>query len=225
MPKIIDLTLTVSPALRGVQFEQFHTVQQHGWNSRTLHLYSHSGTHMDAPLHFAAGEGTIDRIPLEHWFLPAWVVDVPAVQPKELLSVAHLGAIAGKARPGEGLLLRTGWSRHIANPQHYRDNLPRISEELARWCVERGIRLLGVEPPSVADVNDLQEVTTIHRILLGAGIVIVEGLTNLEALHHERVLFCAAPLKIEGGDGSPCRAFAIELGSPEQFNFLSAFQS
>ena len=73
-----------------------------------------------------------------------------------------------------------------------------------------GVRLLGVEPPSVADVNNLAEVTLIHRILLGSEIVIVEGLTNLDTIAHNRVLFCAAPLKIAGGDGSPCRAFAID---------------
>ena len=72
------------------------------------------------------------------------------------------------------------------------------------------MRLLGVEPPSVADVNNIAECTAIHQLLLGAEIVIVEGLANLEALKQDLVLFCAAPLKIEAGDGSPCRAFAIE---------------
>ena len=67
-----------------------------------------------------------------------------------------------------------------------------------------------MEPPSVADVNNLDEVTAVHRILLGGGVVIVEGLTNLDALREERVVFGAMPLKIEGGDGSPCRAFALE---------------
>lgn len=54
MARIIDLSLTVKDGMRGVQFEPLHTVAQHGWNTRTLHLYSHCGTHMDAPLHFAA---------------------------------------------------------------------------------------------------------------------------------------------------------------------------
>ena len=60
----------------------------------------------------------------------------------------------------------------------------------------------------MADVNNLEEVTRIHQILLGAEIVIVEGLTNLDGLSSERVFFCALPLKIAGGDGAPCRAFA-----------------
>jgi arylformamidase len=219
MPRIIDLTLTVSPRLRGVEFEPKHTHQRDGFNTRTLHLYSHSGTHMDAPLHFASGDGTIDavgdrtidRIPLAHCVLPAWVAEITHLQPKALITVADLGSIAQQVHPGEGLLLRSGWSRHVEDPQYFRDNFPRISEELARWCIERGVRLLGVEPPSVADVNNMAECTAIHRLLLGAEIVIVEGLTNLTELQGQRVLFCAAPLKIEAGDGSPCRAFAIEL--------------
>jgi arylformamidase len=211
MPRIIDLTLTISPRLRGVQFEPCHTYERDGYNTRTLHLYSHSGTHMDAPLHFAAGDGTIDRIPLTHCVLPACVANISHLPPKALISVADLSAVANRLQPGEGLILKSGWSRHIDQPQYYRDNFPRISEELARWCIDRRVRLLGVEPPSVADVNDKAELTLIHKLLLGAEIVIVEGLTNLDALSLDHVLFCAAPLKIEGGDGSPCRAFAIEL--------------
>jgi kynurenine formamidase len=97
----------------------------------------------------------------------------------------------------------------------YRDGLPRLSEALARWCVERKVRLLGVEPPSIADVNNLAEVTLIHRILLGGRVVIVEGLTNLDQLQAEQVFFVALPLKPLGGDGSPCRALAIEGIPPE----------
>jgi kynurenine formamidase len=214
MARIVDLTLTVRAGMRGVEFETLHTVGEHGWNSRVLHLYSHSGTHMDAPLHFAAGDGaTIDRIPLEHCLGPAWVADLSRVLPKALLSVADLGPTAGRVRPGDGLLIKTGWSAHTDQPQYYRDHFPRIGPELAKWCVDQHVRLLGVEPPSVADVNDLAEVTAIHRTLLGGGVIIVEGLANLAALREERVFFCAVPLKIEGGDGSPCRAFALEGAS------------
>lgn len=207
---IIDLTLTVSPRLRGVEFEQFHTVAKEGWNSRKLHLYSHSGTHMDAPLHFGVSDESIDQIPLARCMGPAWVADLTRLAPRALISVADLGHLADKIEPGDRLLLKTGWSKHIGDAKYYRDNFPRISEALARWLVERQLSLLGVEPPSIADVNDLTEVTLIHRILLGGAIVIVEGLANLIELRQERVWFCAAPLKIEGGDGTPCRAFAIE---------------
>jgi kynurenine formamidase len=210
MHRIVDLTLTVSHGMRGVEFEPLHTASRDGFNTRVLHLYSHSGTHMDAPLHFDAGDGTIDRIPLKHCLLPAWVADCSRLEPRALINIGNLGSIAGQLKRHQGLLLKTGWSKHVNNPDYYRDSFPRVSQELADWCVERQVQLLGVEPPSVAAVQDLAELTAIHRTLLGAGIVIVEGLTNLESLKQERVLFCAAPLKIDGGDGTPCRAFAIE---------------
>ena len=82
--------------------------------------------------------------------------------------------------------------------------------ELAIWCVQRRVKLLGVEPPSVADVHNLEELTRIHQLLLAGGVTIVEGLTNLDQLRADRVFFRRLPLKIHGGDGCPCRAFAVE---------------
>ena len=91
-----------------------------------------------------------------------------------------------------------------------RDGLPRISEALATWCVENRVKLLGVEPPSVADVNNKPEVTLIHKTLLGGRVTIVEGLTNLDQLTGPKVFFAALPLRIAAGDGCPCRAFAVD---------------
>jgi len=208
--RLVDLTLTLRRGQRGVDWETARTFERDGWNARTLHLYSHCGTHMDAPVHFAAGPGTIDQIPLDRLIGPAWVVRIPNLPPRALIEITHLGTVASQFQPGDSLLLHTGWSAHSNNPALYRDGLPRVSEPLARWCVERGVKILGVEPPSVADVNHLPEVTLIHKVLLGGGVVIVEGLTNLDQLAGPKTFFAALPLKIEGGDGCPCRAFAVE---------------
>jgi kynurenine formamidase len=210
MSRIIDLTLTLREGMQGVAWESARTVEHDGWNARMLHLYSHAGTHMDAQTHFAAGPETIDQLPLERCMGLAWVVNLDAIADKTSIRVEHLGDVAARFQPNDSLLLRTGWSRHVGRQPHYRDNFPRISAELAQWCVDRSINILGVEPPSVADVNDLEELTRVHGILLGANVTLVEGLTNLDALSQETVFFVAAPLKIQGGDGCPCRAFAIE---------------
>ena len=213
MPSIIDLTLTLRPNLRGVAWETVRTVERDGWNARTLHLYSHAGTHMDAQTHFAAGPETIDQIPLDRCMGRATMIDLTGVEPKSLLGMDLLGPTATEFREGECLLLRTGWSRQIEDPKYYRDYFPRIAEDLALWCVEHRVKILGVEPPSVADVNNLQELTRIHHILLGGGVTIVEGLANLDQIGANRFFFGALPLKIEGGDGCPCRAFAITGGA------------
>jgi len=193
--------------------EPKYTVARDGWNASTWQIYSHAGTHMDAQIHFAAGEETIEQHTLERCMGNAWVVPLSPCLPQALLTVAHLGAIAAKFAPGDSLLLHTGWSAHVNDTSLYRDRMPRISEELAYWCVERRVKLLGVEPPSIADVNNLDEVTRIHRILLEGGVTIVEGLTNLDRLRESYVYFYALPLRLAGGDGSPVRAFAIEDGS------------
>lgn len=215
MLRLIDLTLPLVPGHRGVAAEPSRTLVRDGWNASTWHLYSHAGTHMDAQVHFDVGPETIDSKPLGECIGPALVVNLVPTAPRALLTVAHLGAAAASFQAGDSLLLRTDWHRYSDDPALYRDGLPRIGEELARWCVDRRVRVLGVEPPSVADVNDLTEVTHIHRILLGGGVTLVEGLAHLDRLSQPRVLFAALPLKLFRGDGSPVRAVALEGLPPE----------
>jgi len=209
MSRIIDLTGTLTHGTRGVELETAQVLSKDGWNASILHLYSHAGTHMDAPIHFEVSNETIDDISLERCIGPAWVIDAEDVQPHGLITVVHIGSVAERFKPGESLLIKTGWSSRVSQPE-YRSALPRISMELAEWCAQHKVKMLGVEQPAVADVNNLEEITAVHRVLLEAGIVIVEGLTDLHTIEKERVLFIALPLKISGGDGSPVRALAIE---------------
>jgi len=186
------------------------TVARDGWNAATWHLYSHAGTHMDSQFHFGAGPETIDTKPLSLCMGPAWVVNLAPAVPRALLTVADLGSVAASFLPGDSLLLRTDWHKHAADLALYRDGLPRLSEALAEWCVAQRVKILGVEPPSIADVNNLPEVTRIHHILLGGGVTVVEGLAYLDRLTQPRVFFHALPLKLAGGDGCPVRAFAYD---------------
>ena len=210
MPELIYLTLTLSPGMRGVEFEESKTIERDGWNARTLHLYSHAGTHMDAQKHFAAGKGTIDQTSLKKCMGWAWVIPIEHLKDEATITVKELGNVPDRFQKGESILLASQWSRHVEDPQHYRGHFPRIGEDLAQWCVDREVKMLGVESPSVADVNNMEELTHIHQILLKADITIVEGLTKLSSLSQEKVFFVAVPLKIKDGDGCPCRAFAIE---------------
>ena len=206
----IDLTLTLKNGLPGVKFETARTVEEDGWNAKLLHLYSHCGTHVDAPWHFGVSKRTIEEYTPDAFMGEAWVVRLPDIGPQHLITVEDLGAVKDKFKAGESLLLHTDWSRLVGTSE-YRDELPRISPALARWCVDQEVKILGVEPPSVADVNNLEEVTLIHQILLRGEVIIVEGLTNLGQIHTEKVFFMALPLKIENGDGAPARAIAFEL--------------
>ncbi|UZO79776.1 cyclase family protein [Aquimarina sp. ERC-38] len=207
--KVIDLSLSINENMAGVSIEPAKTLKQDGWNATTLHLYSHSGTHMDAPLHFEVNDQTMDTIPVNRLISETWVVDLTHIQPQELITIGHLKVIEDKIQKGQSILLHTGWSKRLGT-KSYRDGLPRISPELADWLGKKGVNMLGVEPPSVADVNNLEEVTEVHTLLMKNDIVIIEGLTNLEELSKEKITLIAMPLKVENGDGAPARVVALE---------------
>ncbi len=207
--RFVDISLTIDDNLRGATIAPAKSRAVDGWNATTLSLYSHCGTHMDAPRHFLDDGATIDQQSLDACCGPAWVIDLTPVEPRELIGVQRLAAWTDRIQAGDRLLLRTDWHRRVGSKE-YRDALPRISPELAQWLVERGVALLGVEPPSVADVNDLDELTEVHQTLFRGGIVIVEGLANLDQLSGDLVEFIALPLRVAGGDGTPVRAIAVE---------------
>lgn len=195
--------------MRGVKFEPARILKKDGWNAKTLHLYSHAGTHMDAPFHFEVNDETIDKIQADRFFTICYVIDLTEIQPKTEIKVSDLGEVENHLQKGEGLIFRTGWSKFVNQPK-YRDELPGISKKLALWCVEKSVATIGVEPPSVADVNNMELLTEIHQILLGGDILIVEGLANLGKISKPKVQLITLPLKIKDGDGAPCRAIVIE---------------
>jgi len=206
--RIIDLTLPLETGMRGVAVETASTLRAGGWNATRLSLYSHCGTHVDAPRHFLDGAGGVDSLPLAACIGPARVIDLTPVEPREEITVERLGRLRERITRGDRVLLRTDWSRRHGRAE-YRDALPRIGAGLARWLVDRGVVLVGVEPPSVADVNNLDELAAVHRILLGAGVVVVEGLANLDQLRSDSVELIVLPLSVRGGDGAPARAVAV----------------
>ena len=207
--RLIDLSLTIDAAMRGVEIQTSRTIAVDGWNATTLSLYSHCGTHMDVPRHFIEGAATIDQQDLQICCGPAKVLNLTPVEPRELLTVARLAPWADRIKPGDRLLFRTDWYQRLGTDA-YRNQLPRISLELAHWLVERKVALIGVEPPSVADVNEMRELTDVHQTLFQGNVVIVEGLAHLDRIHSDEVEFIALPLKIANGDGCPVRAIAIE---------------
>ncbi len=207
--RIIDLTLPIDREMRGVRLSPARRLETDGWNATTLELYSHCGTHMDAPQHFVAGAATIDEQDLGVCVGPAVVLDLSPSSPSQTITVADLAEWDDQIVPGCRLLLRTDWHKQYGSDA-YRDQLPRISKELADWLVSRRVAMIGVEGPSVADVNNRTELTEVHQTLFNGGVLIVEGLANLDQLTQPVVQFIALPLKVTGCDGSPVRAIAIE---------------
>lgn len=206
---IIDLTQNYAGNTPGFASEVAKTIQQDGWNASTLHIYSHAGTHMDAPIHFGVGSIAIDELAPNRFFGKAWVVEVAITQDHQLLTESVLEKIAEKIEEGDSILIKTGWFK-FHHEARYRNALPRISDSFAIWMVNKRINRLVVEPPSVADVNNLEEVTRIHQLLLQGDIIIVEGICNTDQLSAKQVELITLPLKIKDGDGAPARVIAIQ---------------
>ncbi len=206
--QVIDLTMPFNKEVKGFDFRITKKLKEHGWNARHLSFYSHCGTHMDAPFHFGVSKDGIDSYPVDRFVGKAWIIDIAVDTTQQLIPANVVRPVEGEFRSGDSLLIRTGWCKKFGS-KSYRDELPRIGEDLARWCVQHDVNMLGVEAPSVADVNNLDEVTLIHEILLGGDIIIIEGLCNLHLLHSNPVTLIALPLKISGSDGSPARVIAL----------------
>jgi kynurenine formamidase len=185
----------------------------------------HGGTHMDAPIHFAEGRHTNDRVPLEQFIGPAVVVDVrdsAAANPDYLVRVADLErweAAHGRIPDGAVVLLRTGWSTRWPDRARYlgttdtgtaavaKLHFPGLDSAAARWLVtQRRIHAAGLDTPSI-DYGQSSAFWT-HRILMAADVPAFENVAALERLPETGAYVIALPMKIEGGSGGPLRIIA-----------------
>ena len=180
-------------------------------NVTRLVLTTHTGTHVDPPRHFIHEGQTIDRVPLDRWIGPCYVADVRGAKPD--IEVADLQRAAIPAGI-ERLVLKTDnsllWSTAT---DRFVEDFVAVSPDAARWIVDRGIRLVGIDYLSVGSFRETGVET--HLILLGNDVILVEGLnlSEIDAGHYE--LLCM-PLKIRSGDGAPARvALRGPLPAPE----------
>lgn len=175
-------------------------------NVSELHLGSHTGTHVDPPLHFIAGGTPIDRIPPEVFIGPAVVADLVHVERD--ITAGEMDAL-GLPDDVERILFKT------TNSELWREASPSFSESYvaltadgAEWMVAHGIRLVGIDFLSIEHRGTPGHPT--HVTLLNAGIAIVEGL-NLGDVEPGNYYFICLPLRLKDGDGGPSRALLKRL--------------
>lgn len=182
-----------------------------GRETRKLVLGTHVGTHADAPRHFIPNGATIDQVPLDVLIGPATVADFQNCGPLHEIGIADLKQRLGDKKPVR-LILRTGWSEYFGNMKFYNE-YPFLSEDAAHWLVEKGVRLIAMDTPSPdnpAHSRGTPRDSPNHKVLLGAGVVLVEYLTNLKSVTAQEVDLIVMPLRLKGCDGSPARCVAIE---------------
>jgi arylformamidase len=208
----IDLTMPIAPGMPTnpdhvpPQFAPYARLEDAGWEATRVGLSSHTGTHMDAPSHFIAGAATIERVPLDLFTGPAQVIHLSDVGERQAIGSTELGPITSPR-----VLVNTGWSGRAGDRESYFGRHPYLAAEAADYLADSGVRLLGIDSPSV----DYHPPSPVHLALLGAGAVIVENLVNLARLGPE-CEFIVLPLPLIALDGSPVRAIAsVGTGSGE----------
>jgi kynurenine formamidase len=212
MGKIIDLTAPMTDGDPTMPMDPKLSISWHcnletlGYNLSRIVTSSHQGTHIDAPRHFFNKGECIDEVALDRCVVRAVKVDLTKKEPNSPILPADLEPYTQWIEQGCCVLLHTGWDKYFPE-QSFFSGFPFVSKELADWFVKKKIGLVGMDMPT-PNGDDWKYV---HVKMLGAGILIVEGLANMAELPENKPFtFFALPLKLKGRDGSPIRAIAIQ---------------
>lgn len=205
-----DITLTISPELvvwpgdPSVELAKISAISEgEVANVSRIQMGVHTGTHVDAPYHFIDEGKTVDNLDIGLLTGRAYVLHLPDevdIITKELIENS---AIPPRTKR---VLFKTRNSRHwTTDHQKFDEDYVALDAEAAAILIQRGVKLIGVDYLSVAPYSDTAPT---HRVLLEAGIVVVEGLNLSEVQQGRYTLYCL-PLKIAGVDGAPARAILI----------------
>jgi arylformamidase len=176
-------------------------------NTTQIICPTHCGTHVDPPWHFIDDGADLDGVPIERWVGPCQVIELPAgitvIDPKDLET-------AGIAVQTTRLLMKTTNSaKWKTRPLTFETDYVALSPAGARWIIDRGLNLIGIDYLSFETYTDAEN--AVHRTILGHGIVAIEGL-DLSAVSPGFYDLVCLPLKIRHGDGAPARVILLDYG-------------
>ncbi len=236
---IVDLTAPLSPGTPVLQLpppfantiplslEPVSDFDDDGpfWSWNNISTGEHTGTHLDAPVHWASGRDglSVDQIPPDRLIGPAVVLDFTAevdADPDFVLEPHHLDAYVDRHGPlpnGAWLVFRTGWSRFNADAAAFLNaddagpHSPGVSPAGAQWLAASPISGFAVETVGIdaGQAGAMDPPFPVHYYLLGADKYGVTQLQNLDVLPRTGAMVVVSPLPIVGGTGSPARVFAI----------------
>ncbi len=212
-PRVHDVSLVLRPDMvtwpgePGPRVEPLRRIATgDAANVSLITFGSHTGTHVDPPVHFIEGANTVDRLPID-----------ALVGPCRVLEFAGPGHVSGAwlerakiAAPSPRLLFKTANSARWADPTAlFTRDFTALDATAARWCVDHGVKLVGIDYLSIEPQGPEKQGYPVHNTLLRANVVIVEGL-DLSAVGPGEYELVCAPLKLAQGDGAPARVFLIE---------------
>ncbi len=204
LSQILNERMPVYPGTEQPVFREATTIERDGFAEKLLSLYSHTGTHMDAPAHILTAAKSLDDFGIDTFIGRGRVLDATGLSGR--ISKKLVTAELRDSKGIDFLLIYTGWSAKWGEPGYF-DDFPVCDDGAIRYIAERGLKGLGVDCISVDPVGSTEMPN--HRALLSREMVIIENLCNLDKLMGRDFQFCCFPLKIENADGSPIRAVAL----------------
>lgn len=198
----IDNTLPSWPGDPKIAISRVKSVETDGVTLSHLDIGSHTGTHMDAPVHFVAGGKTVDQIDSSRFNGPCRVLDLTNL-PGKTISKKDLERF--RIRKGERILLKTKNSDYWGDRAFHEDFIG-LSTEAAQYLADRKVATVGIDYLSIEPFGSDKAGNPVHKTLLKNEILIIEGL-DLRDVKPGDYILRAFPLRLKGADGSPCRAF------------------
>lgn len=212
--RIYDVSLVMRPGMpvwnneKGPEITPLRRIARgDGANVSIVSFANHTGTHVDPPIHFIDGANTVDQLPLDALVGPCTVV---AYGERANISGAWLER-AGIAAAAERILFKTANSALWRTGAPFSTEFIAIDPSAADWLLGRKVKLVGVDYLSVEPFGSGKIGHPVHKALLGAAVVIVEGL-DLDAVPPGDYELACGPIKLERGDGAPARVFLIDRG-------------
>jgi kynurenine formamidase len=215
--RIVDLSLPIDestqvfPGDPEPRIRPAATIAEHGYNVLSVNIGSQTGTHVDAPYHFATGGLRLDELPLELFIGPAVVLDVRTDTARERITWDRLARYETALRERSIAILHTGWSSRYGTPSYF--DHPFLDAGAAQRMLEVGVRTFLLDGPNLDETPDSAhpgEGYPVHHLIAAAGGVIGENLRNVEQIDFDPLVSCL-PINLVGADGAPVRAVAFSL--------------
>ncbi len=209
MVRVIDLTMRITPSIRVFpgspqpSFIPWSRFDSHGYDSEAVFMSTHTGTHVDAPSHFAPCLASIDMVPASRLVCSAVLIKAP----KGANQLIEREDFENEpVREGEVVMIATGWEKRVARSNYMTEN-PGLSEQAARYLARKKVNAVAIDGPSIDAGADSK--FTAHNILLPRSILVVENLCNVSKISMTRFTLVISPLKLGGATGSPARVLAL----------------
>jgi kynurenine formamidase len=210
--KITDLTHTIysdMPVFPGTEqpiFEKANTLEKDGFQEAKITMFSHTGTHIDAPAHMLSNGPYLDNLEIDHFIGNATILDFSNIKTK-CIDVDSLKPYEEKIKNVEFIIIKTGWSKYWGDKRYF-ESFPALSAESAKWLSQFNLKGIGIDAISIDDMDSTT--FAVHKILMPRNILIIENLTNLDSISGENFILSILPLKNKDADGSPVRAISME---------------